>query len=79
MQSKCFVQICALLIKSAKKSSLQEANFTFGGRRLPAFSHPLESTGASSDNLIFLIPSRASSQFAGASTARKSYSMHLRV
>lgn len=38
---------------------------TLGGRKLPAFSHPIESTGASSEDLIFLIPSSTSSQFGG--------------
>lgn len=44
-------------------------NITLGGREVPAFSHPMESTGASSDDLIFRIPSRTLSQLSGGSAA----------
>lgn len=38
---------------------------TLGGKDMPAFSHPIVSTGASPADLIFIIPSKISSQFAG--------------
>lgn len=44
---------------------------TLGGTRLADFSCLIVSTGALSANLIFLIPSRTSSQFAGASATEK--------
>jgi hypothetical protein len=42
---------------------------TFGGRREPAFSQPMVSTGACPDNLMLLIPLRTASQFSGAPAA----------
>lgn len=38
---------------------------------MPAFSHPIVSTGASSEDLIFLIPSRTFSQLGGGSPVLK--------
>lgn len=45
-----------------------ERLITFGGKKLPAFSHPIESTGASSEDLIRRMSSRTSLQLAGGST-----------
>ena len=42
-------------------------NYTLGGRELPAFSHPIVSTGASSEDRILRIPSRTFIQFGGGS------------
>lgn len=42
-----------------------EESYTLGGRALPAFSQPILSTGASSEDLILRIPSRTFSQLAG--------------
>lgn len=52
-----------------KKKDDANTKPTLGGRREPAFSQPFVSTGASPDNLMFLIPLRIASQFSGAPTA----------
>lgn len=52
-----------------RSDDIKTANlFSFGGSEMPAFSHPMESTGASFNDLIFRICCRTFSQFSGGLT-----------
>lgn len=52
-----------------RSEDINTANLlSFGGREVPAFSHPMESTGASFNDLILRICSRTFSQFEGGLT-----------
>lgn len=52
-----------------RSEDIKTANLlSFGGRELPAFSHPIESTGASCKDLISRICSSTFSQFEGGLT-----------
>lgn len=55
------------ILNFLKLHSMSTSDYTLGGRALPAFSQPIVSTGAPSEDLIMRIPLRTFSQLAGGS------------